>query len=136
MKRFSTPLDIRHIGVQSFLLLAPLVYENDTFTITVYEGFDYDGASIPKTLWSIVGCPVGELYSNAACIHDALYASKLFNRKTCDKIFHEAMLSSGVNKSLAKKMYLAVRAFGESAYTDSPDIQKYRNIVKIEVKNV
>lgn len=133
---FITNLDIRHVGAQSFLILNPLIYENDTFIITVYDGFDYDGASIPKSLWGIIGCPVGEIYSSAACIHDALYASRLFNRKTCDKIFHEAMLSSGVSKSLAKKMYLAVRAFGESAYEEGDDLSKYRNLIKIEVKNV
>ena len=131
---FNSPLDIRHIGAHTFLLLAPLVYENKQFVITVYDGFDYDGASIPKALWSVIGCPMGELYSSAACIHDALYASRLLDRKSCDKIFHEAMLSSGVDSALAKKMYLAVRAFGESSYLENEELLKYRDLIKIELK--
>lgn len=131
---FKTNLDIRHIGANTFLILAPLVYENKQFVITVYDGFDYDGASIPKALWSIIGCPMGELYSSAACIHDALYASRLLDRKLCDKIFHEAMLSSGVDRALAKKMYLAVRTFGESSYLENEKLSKYRDLIKIEMK--
>jgi len=134
MPKFITSLDVRHIGDQSFLLIAPLIYENRQFEITVFQKFDYDGASIPQVLWSWIGCPMGGLYSSAACLHDALYASRIFNRKTCDKLFHEAMLSSGVNKSLAKKMYLAVRAFGESAYVEGDDLSKYRNLIQVTVK--
>lgn len=132
--KFLSPLEVRLIGYQSFELLTPLTFENTKFVITVYPGFDYDGASIPEALWSFVGCPMGGLYSAAACIHDALYASKLFDRKTCDKLFYEAMMASKVDKALAKRMYLAVRVFGASAYEDADDLSKYRNLVKIDLK--
>lgn len=135
MPRFNTPLDVRLIGVQSFEVLNPLEFDTYGFYITVLPGFDYDGASIPKALWSIIGPPMGELYSRAACLHDAMYASKIFDRKTCDKLFHEAMLSDGVDHALAKKMYLAVRAFGASAYDDSPEMAKYRQFINVELKN-
>ena len=132
---FKTPLDTRLIGAQSFELLAPLVYENRLFIITVYPGFDYDGASIPKAFWSVIGPPMGELYSRAACLHDAMYAAKIFDRKTCDKLFHEAMLSDGVDSATAKQMYLAVRGFGASAYDYSPEVAKYRQFINVELKN-
>ncbi len=134
MPKFSTPLDVRVKGEQLFTLVSPLVYENKKYAITVYSGFEFNGASIPQTLWSIVGCPMGGLYSAAACLHDALYASKLFDRKTCDKLFHEAMISSGVDSALAKKMYLAVRAFGGSAFDDRTDLSETRNLVNIVLK--
>jgi hypothetical protein len=130
---FLSPLDVRWTGKQSFDLINYLVYENDTFTITIYPSFDYDGASIPRALWSVIGCPMGELYSRAACLHDALYASRIFDRKTCDKLFHEAMLSDGVSRSLAKQMYLAVRAFGDSAFQDG-EVSKYRELIQVEIK--
>lgn len=134
MPQFVTPLDVRLIGAQSFEVLNPLEFNTYGFYISVLPGFDYDGASIPKALWSLIGPPMGELYSAAACLHDALYASKLFDRKTSDKLFHQAMIASGVSQTLAKQMYLAVRAFGESAYEDAEDLPKYRNLVKIDVK--
>ena len=130
---FLSPLDVRWTGQQSFELLNHLVYENDTFVIKIYPNFDYDGASIPKALWSIIGCPMGELYSRAACLHDALYASRIFDRKTCDKLFHEAMLSDGVSLALAKQMYLAVRGFGYDAYEEG-EISHYRDLISVELK--
>jgi len=131
---FETQLDVRLIGEQSFEVINPLTFNTYGFCITILPSFDYDGASIPQALWSWIGCPMGGLYSSAACLHDALYASQLFDRKTSDKLFHQAMLSSGVSKSLAKKMYLAVRAFGSSAYDDVEDLAKYQKLVRIDVK--
>ena len=78
---------------------------------------------------------MGELYSRAACLHDAMYAAKIFDRKTCDKLFHEAMLSDGVDSATAKQMYLAVRGFGASAYDYSPEVAKYRQFINVELKN-
>src|SRR3990167_8896809 len=109
---FITPLDVRWTGQQSFDLINYLVYENDNFTITVHPSFDYDGASIPRSLWSVIGCPMGELYSRAACLHDALYAARIFDRKMGDKLFHEAMLSDGVSLTLAKEMYWRFELLG------------------------
>lgn len=134
MPKFSTPLDVRIKGEQLFTLVLPLVYENKKYTITVYSGFEFNGASIPQALWSIVGCPMGGLYSAAACLHDALYTSKLFDRKTCDKFFYEAMISCGVDKATAIEMYLAVRAFGQSAYDDRTYLPESRNLVNIAIK--
>lgn len=41
--------------------------------ITVPQGFQYDGASIPKFLWPIVGHPWSGYYDQAAAVHDLLY---------------------------------------------------------------
>lgn len=132
MNRFETTLKVEVVGEQNFILIEPLVYKRENYTIIVGKGFDFDGASIPRILWTIAGCPMGGLYSAPACIHDALYESKIFDKKTCDKIFHEAMIVSGVDKQLAKEMYLAVRTFGNSAYEESKDINKYRNLIEIK----
>lgn len=132
MNKFLSTLKVDVVGEQNFILLEPLVYRNKDYDIIVSKGFDFDGASIPRALWSIIGCPMGGLYSSAACIHDALYASKILDRKTCDKLFHEAMLSCNVSESIAKEMYLAVRAFGESTYEESEDMYKYRNLIEIK----
>ena len=41
--------------------------------ITVPQGFKYDGASIPRFLWPIVGHPWSGYYDQAAAVHDLLY---------------------------------------------------------------
>lgn len=136
MNKFNTPLDIRIVGDQLFMLLTALEYEEKEFTIRVYSGFKFDGASIPRILWSIAGCPMGGKYSSASCIHDALYASRLFARKDCDKIFHRAMLASGVDIVTAKQMYLAVRKFGDEPYESKTEIDDAREFVEIKLKGV
>lgn len=130
---FASDLIVRVVGNGTFLLTEPLIYEHPKYRITVYPGFDFDGASKPVASYSIFGCPIGGEDSRAACIHDALYASKIFDRYTCDRIFFRAMLEDSVDLAKARLMYRTVRAFGESHYDDSPDISKYRDFISIEL---
>jgi hypothetical protein len=130
---FLTKLTLEVAGEQTFILTSPLVYQEDSMIITVYPGFDFDGASIPQVLWSIIGSPMTGGYQKAACLHDALYSSKLFSKKHCDLIFYRAMIGEGTNSFKAYIIYSAVKIAGGWAYEDSPDIQKYRNLVNISL---
>ena len=86
--------------------------------ITVPEGFTFDGASIPRWLWPIMGHPLMGRYRNAAIIHDYLYwlgrraGRPRFDRKKSDRIFFAAMRANGVGHERALLMYWAVRLFG------------------------
>lgn len=131
---FTTPLEIRLIGDQHFMLINPLVYETEDYILTVLTGFDFDGASIPESLWHIIGCPFGGIYTKASCLHDALYSNHIFDRKQSDKILHDAMIASGVSRILAKEMYLAVRMFGEEQYVNGAIKNDFRDILKFESK--
>ena len=112
-------------------LLEDLVFEVPSYIITVRSGFIWNGANIPKSLRGLVGCPMD--YAYESCLHDALYASKLFSRKDCDKLFHKALLARGVNEPLAKAMYLAVRVGGNENY-GTESIVNARNFIKIKLK--
>lgn len=136
MNSFKTPLRVELKGEQLFQTTDKLHYSNRKFDIIINSGFEFDGASIPKTLWSVYGCPFGGLYSLAACLHDALYSTHLFNKAMCDRLFYEAMIASGVERSTAIQMYLAVRAFGGSAYNDKFELQKNRELVEIKLKGI
>jgi len=85
--------------------------------IIVPKGFIFDGASIPKRLWHVVGHPLGE-YLPAALIHDFLYSNHLIGRKEADKVFYRAMVACKVPAMKAKMMYAAVRAFGWKNYKE------------------
>lgn len=122
------------IGEYKFRLFDKIEFENKNFTILVHKGFEFDGASIPRSLWSIYGCPFGGLYSQAACIHDALYATHLFSKAMSDRIFYEAMIRDGVERRTAIQMYLAVRGFGQSAYDEKYQLSKNREFVEIRLK--
>ena len=84
--------------------------------IIVSEGFETDGASIPKVFWSVIGSPLLGRYRNAAVLHDYLYATNLFDKKRCDDLFLEAMGVLGVQLWKRRTMYRAVRMFGGRPY--------------------
>lgn len=93
----------------------------------IKKGFEYDGASVPRFLWSLTGIRPDGLHRAAALIHDFLYdkARKgqgaalslrgqliYFSRKEADRQFYEDLVKTGVKNSRAKLMYRAVRLFG------------------------
>ena len=133
---FKTDLITKRIMGQDYIwiLECPLIYENEKYRITVFDGFDFDFASIPTLLRGIIP-KNGAKYDRASCLHDAMYASQIFRKEECDLIFLEAMLSDGTNSFLAKLMYEAVTIGGEKAYNDCYDIAKYRDLIKVEVLN-
>jgi len=116
---------------QSFILTQALVYDDGAYQITVKEGFDFDGATIPSWLWSIIGSPIGELYSRGACLHDALYASQGLKRAACDDLFYKAIRADGTGFIRAKLMYRAVRLAGSRVYADTEDLAYYKSLIEI-----
>lgn len=122
-------IDIRIHGVGRYELLQDVSVSVNGWNITVYKGFTWDGASIPKSLWSEVGCPID--YAVESLIHDALYRTHLLDRKSADKIFHRLLVQNGVSMVKAKAMYLAVRVGGEEAYSGANMKSHYRKYVMI-----
>lgn len=92
------------------------------YQMTVPSGFIYDGASIPRLFWTVIGSPFDPKYSVASLIHDYLYNnpnSRPFwanNRKMADKIFWVLLVRSGVNPITSSMLYLPVRIFGWKFY--------------------
>ena len=129
---FKTELCLKVIGDQAYEVMSPLVYNNGIKQVTVYKGFDFDGASIPRLLWGIVGSPMTDGYQRAGCLHDALYASQLFTRDVCDFYFLEAMEADKVGYFKRYAMYWAVRAFGGSSYKNDnkEEVNAYRKLVE------
>jgi len=71
-----------------------------------------DGASIPRSLWSIMGGPFEGQYRNASILHDVAYEQHNRPWQDCDRMFYNAMRCSGVNAVEAKTMYYALYKFG------------------------
>ena len=116
-----------------WILQEPLVYENDTYIITVKAGFDFDFASIPWLLRRVLP-KNGKSYDRAACLHDALYASQALPKTQSDGVFLEAMLVDKTNETLADAMHLAVKVGGHSAYNDTEELEKYKALVEVVEK--
>ena len=81
--------------------------------LLIRAGFIFDGASIPRWLWSLIGHPFDPNWCAAALIHDALYAGELRSRKLCDKeLLHVMRRTSKIGHDNARKFFIAVDLFG------------------------
>lgn len=103
-------------------------WENDGRTMTLLSELRYtdpdgkvwiapagsvvDGASIPRSLWSLMGGPFEGKYRNASVLHDVSYDQKTRPWSECDRMFYNAMRCSGVGAVEAGSMYYALRKFG------------------------
>jgi hypothetical protein len=75
-------------------------------------GSTVDGASIPRSLWSIMGGPFEGKYRNASVLHDVAYEQHNRPWEDCDRMFYNAMRCSGVGAVEAKTMYYSLYKFG------------------------
>ncbi len=95
-------------------LLAPFAFIDSADVRWKAEtGDTIDGASIPAAIWSkLIGTPFIGDYRRASVVHDVACTKKLRTSKEAHRMFYEAMLADGTDKSRAKMFYLAVRLFG------------------------
>ena len=128
-------LKVNIIKEDVFILLEDVTVEVLGYSITVKKGFDFDGASIPKWLWSIYGSPLNGDYVVASLIHDGLYASQKVSKKVSDKIFLDVMKQSNVGYIKRTSMYLAVKLFGGKAWDKASEYKdEYTKYVDVSTK--
>lgn len=121
MRPFPTPLRFVNTGRQShgrpvLRLTSPLEYYpgRGFEPVRVPAGLETDLASVPRFFWR-VAAPWDALEPPA--VHDWLYRRAAeYPRWMADLIFLLALRDAGVARWRSVAMYLAVRAFGRSAY--------------------
>ena len=114
-------LKVNIVDDNVFILFEDVAVESLGYSITVKKGFDFDGASIPKWLWSIYGSPLNGNYVVASLIHDGLYASQKVSKSVSDKIFLDTMKQSNVGYIKRTSMYLAVKTFGGKDWKEASE---------------
>lgn len=68
--------------------------KNKTYTFTLEKGYDYDGASINRVLWRIIGSKENIEFKIAALIHDKLCENHHYvdnDRYFADKVFEKLL---------------------------------------------
>lgn len=88
------------------------------FYVYVKAGFVFDGASIPRFFWRVVGHPFQGLARPASLIHDALYSSHATTREQADSLFYGLLTRNGVTRVKAWTLYRGVRMWGWCAWND------------------
>lgn len=99
-----------------------IVYSDDDVTVwfVIPQGFIWNGASIPRIAWSIVGAAPG-YFLRASCIHDFAYGTGEVAREIADDIFHQVILLDGARRTQARAMWRAVRMFGGGHYKEAAE---------------
>lgn len=100
-------------GGRIYRLARPLKYVTDIparHCIQVPQGFESDGASVPRLFWRLF--PPSGQYTAAAIVHDWLCVQHPVSSKDAARIFLEAMENLGVPRRVRIPMYWAVRIGG------------------------
>ena len=125
------------LGPKKFLLTeakASIRWKNNDkeYRLLAPPNFEWDGATIPRFMWSIIGYYPGGQMTAPSLWHDLIYVNKGFiyngvtgekeyiSRKHCDELFYHHMICSGISPKKAKSMYQAIRFFGRFYWNDTP----------------
>ncbi len=75
---------------------------------TVPAGWVSTGASIPASLWPIVGSPFDPSFIKASVLHDRYVTTKERNWEATHAMFYEALVASGVKEVVAQTLYAGI----------------------------
>ncbi len=130
------------LGIKEFILIdsqeTTFSLNNEIVTLEAPKGFIWDGATIPRLFWSIIGYYPAGIMLPPSLWHDLIYINKgiLFNketntdifisRKDCDLLFKEHCVIMGVNPKAANKMYNIIRKFGWIYWIDNKITRIFR----------
>lgn len=137
MKKFSAEqVDAGLRANGKAILLSDFSYENDKIKVTAKAGFIFDGASVPKFFWRVVGHPFSFELLRPAVIHDICYATECFARDYSDDLFEEMLDFAGVSEIKEDAMYLAVRVGGGDVWDEHTEesIESALKFIDIKVK--
>lgn len=94
-------------------LLEPFAYEDPDGTPWLAPADSViDGASIPRSLWSLIGGPYEGRYRNASVVHDVACKERRRPWRAVHRMFYRACRAGGLDSTDAKVMYGAVYLFG------------------------
>ena len=95
-------------------------------TFTVPAGFESDGVSTPRFLWSSISPKVHPQTIRGGLDHDWLYRQQPdgWTRKDADKLFLDVIRADGFPPLRAKLAYTGLRLFGAVAWNENRRMKK------------
>ena len=86
-------------------------YPGCNHALEIEAGYTFNGASIPRPLWSLIGTPFKPEYLEAACYHDWIceHAERYTHRTAGDEVFLQLLTDAGVPYWRRTVMFLGVR---------------------------
>lgn len=111
-------------GKDCFALEDDYSFKLGALEVWIPAGFSWNGASIPKLLWSIMGGRYEPETAQASLEHDWFYLFHGVSRAQADQHFLDRCLEMGEPRFKAKAMYAALRLFGGSHWNSSEEDKK------------
>ena len=84
------------------------------YEFTIPKGYCYDGSTIPRLFWRVIGSKTDNTFLIGALIHDTLTENHHYidnDRRFSSEVFRELLLVGGVGKFKARVMSEAVDLF-------------------------
>lgn len=115
-----TPFEKRSIAKYPFCCKKPLkvlIFDNKKFRQYLFEiksGYCYDGASIPRVFWRLIGSNTNAEFLVPSLIHDVLCENHQYignDRELSSRVFRALLISAGVSELKANVMFEAVNLF-------------------------
>lgn len=81
------------------------------YNFTIPKYFRYDGATIPRLLWWIIGAKTNPKFRNPALLHDYMCCNKYcidYRRNFSSRVFRAMLEVAGVSKWRRNLMFFAV----------------------------
>lgn len=97
-----------------FKVIVEDLKNNQMYNFEIAKGYCWDGASIPRAFWRLIGSKTDSSFLIASCVHDYMCENHECvgkNRNLSSKIFRGLLIATGVSKMKAQTMYLAVDNF-------------------------
>lgn len=123
---------VSHLRVGEFgdgkILLSTFVWRDPVCgVIEVPKGFIFDGATIPRLAWTLIGVtPYDNDIIHAAVVHDWLYATRSLSRKLSDDVFKRIMLTERrLNRFSIRLIFRSVRIGGGRAYNKTRILENF-----------
>lgn len=97
--------------------LKVLIFDNKKFkqyNFSIKENYCYDGASIPRVFWRIIGANTSVEFLIPSLIHDVLCENHQYidnDRELSSRVFKALLIASGVSEVKANVMFMAVDTF-------------------------
>lgn len=125
MERFLQPLQVElQPDRKRWRLLAPFSYLAPGIgPVEVPAGFETDFASVPR--WPLTFALLGQYGHAAAVLHDWLYSTGQLPRAAADRLFLNALRSSGIARWRAWLMFAGARVGGARRYSHAPRAGSY-----------
>ena len=123
-------------GTDGWYLMQDFYLRIGTRIYHIKKGFDYDGASIPRAAWTLIGHPLRLDYLMQAIWHDMAYSSHFCPREEADDTFLDLLACTSENNWARRNaMWTAVRGFGGRVYPkDAEYLAKYSKFYDIYVQ--